>query len=80
MATARLAMSYDREVMAFPGRPEDKYSAGCNFLIKENIAALTENATDVAHLLGYPIKKRHCNKRSYRISATTNKGIHSFSS
>ena len=47
----------DREVMAFPGRPEDKYSAGCNFLIKENIAALTENATDVAHLLGYPIKK-----------------------
>lgn len=43
--------------MAFPGRPEDKYSAGCNFLIKENIAALTENATDVAHLLGYPIKK-----------------------
>ncbi len=42
--------------MAFPGRPEDKYSAGCNFLIKENIAALTENATDVAHLLGYPIK------------------------
>ena len=57
MATARLAMSYDREVMAFPGRPEDKYSAGCNFLIKENIAALTENATDVAHLLGYPIKK-----------------------
>ena len=57
MATARLAMSYDREVMAFPGRPEDKYSAGCNFLIKENIAALTENATDVAHLFGYPIKK-----------------------
>ncbi len=56
MATARLAMSYDREVMAFPGRPEDKYSAGCNFLIKDNTAALVENATDVARILGLKIK------------------------
>ena len=57
MATARLAMSYDRDVMAFPGRPEDKYSAGCNFLIKENIAALVENATDIARILDLKIKE-----------------------
>ncbi|MEG1737712.1 MAG: DNA-processing protein DprA [Odoribacter sp.] len=55
MATARLALAYNREVMALPGRPEDKYSAGCNRLIKENIAALTENAIDIAHALHYDV-------------------------
>lgn len=58
MATARLAMSYDRDVMAFPGRPEDKYSAGCNFLIKDNTAALAENATDIAQTLGFKINSK----------------------
>ncbi len=55
MSTARIAASYNREVMAFPGRPDDKYSAGCNRLIKENTAALVDNATDVLHLLGVPV-------------------------
>lgn len=57
MATARLAFSYNRDVMAFPGRPEDKYSVGCNRLIKENIAVLTENGTDIARTLNFPVKK-----------------------
>lgn len=57
MSTARLALSYNRDVMAIPGRPDDKYSAGCNLLIKENIAALVENAVDVARILNYPIPK-----------------------
>lgn len=52
MSTARIALSYNRDVMAFPGRPEDKMSAGCNLLIKENVAALTENGQDVAIVLG----------------------------
>ena len=52
MTTARIALSYNRDVMAIPGRPEDKWSAGCNRLIKENVAALVENATDIAHILG----------------------------
>lgn len=58
MATGRLALSYDREVMAFPGRPEDKMSSGCNHLIKQNIAALTENGTDVAKILGLDYEKQ----------------------
>lgn len=57
MATARMALSYNREVMAFPGRPDDTYSAGCNLLIKENVAALVENGLDVARILGYPEKQ-----------------------
>lgn len=56
MSTARMALFYNREVMAFPGRPEDTYSAGCNHLIKENVAALVEQAQDVARLLDYRTK------------------------
>lgn len=52
MTTARLALSYNRDVMAIPGRPDDKWSAGCNRLIKENVAALVENTTDIANILG----------------------------
>lgn len=57
MSTANLALSYNRDVMAFPGRPDDKYSAGCNKLIKENIAALTDNGTDIARMLNFPVQK-----------------------
>lgn len=58
MSTARIALSYNREVMALPGRPQDKMSAGCNLLIKENIAALIENPEDVAKILGVTCKKQ----------------------
>lgn len=57
MSTARLALSYNRDVMAFPGRSEDKYSSGCNRLIKENTAALVDTATDIAQILNLKIKK-----------------------
>lgn len=52
MTTARIAFSYNRDVMAIPGRPEDKWSAGCNRLIKESVAALVENPKDIANILG----------------------------
>ena len=57
MSTANLALSYNREVMSFPGRPDDKYSAGCNKLIKDNIASLVDNGTDIARTLNYPIHR-----------------------
>lgn len=55
MATARIAASYNRDVMALPGRPEDKMSEGCNLLIKQNIASLIENAKDIAGVLNLKI-------------------------
>ena len=55
MATARMAQSYSRDVVALPGRPEDKMSSGCNLLIKQNIAALIENGKDIARILGISI-------------------------
>ncbi len=58
MATARMAQSYSRDVVALPGRPEDSMSSGCNLLIKQNIAALIENGEDIARILGIRIPAR----------------------
>ena len=54
MATARQALSYNREVMAIPGRPEDSTYSGCNLLIKQNIATLVENTKDILNVLNWP--------------------------
>ena len=53
MVTAEMAMSYNRDVMAVPGRPSDNWSGGCNRLIKRNIAALVENGNDVCEFLNW---------------------------
>lgn len=45
--TARLGMLYNRDVFALPGRTSDIYSAGCNMLIKNNVAHLIENVDDL---------------------------------
>ena len=47
LVTASLAMSYDRDVMAVPGRCGDEFSAGCNKLIATNKAALITGADDL---------------------------------
>ena len=47
LITAAIANSYNREVMAVPGRPTDTYSSGCNSLIIENRAAMVRNADDI---------------------------------
>jgi len=65
MITASLAMDYNREVAAFPGRPNDELSKGCNQLIKSNRAALIESAKDVEYLLKLDQKeKKHRSKQT----------------
>jgi DNA processing protein len=51
LITADIANSYDREVMAFPGRPTDAKSEGCNRLIKDSKAHLITSAADVLKLM-----------------------------
>lgn len=53
LITTDIANSYSREVMAVPGRPTNPRSAGCNWLIKTNRAALIENAGDILKLLNW---------------------------
>lgn len=58
LITADIANSYDREVFAFPGRPTDPRSEGCNKLIQQNKAALVTNAKDVITLMDWLPKKK----------------------
>lgn len=53
LITAGFANSYNRDVFAFPGRCNDMVSAGCNKLIKQNKAALIENASDFIQQMGW---------------------------
>lgn len=53
LITADIAASYNRDVLAIPGRAGDEYSAGCNQLIKTNKAALIERSRDIEYLLGW---------------------------
>lgn len=46
LITANIANSYGKDVFTFPGKITDKYSAGCNFLLKTFKATMIENATD----------------------------------
>lgn len=53
LITCEQALSYNRDVFAFPGRVGDEHSAGCNYLIKANKAALIENASDLINAMGW---------------------------
>ena len=53
LVTADIASSYNRDVLAVPGRVGDTYSEGCNALIRQNKAALVETANDIEYILGW---------------------------
>lgn len=57
LITADLANSYNREVFAVPGRPEDPLSAGTNTLIKLQRAQLISTAADIIYLLNWSPEK-----------------------
>lgn len=53
LLTAELAVSYNRDVFAFPGRVGEPYSGGCHFLIKSNRAGLIENISDLEYSMNW---------------------------
>ncbi|MEZ5026943.1 MAG: DNA-processing protein DprA [Chitinophagales bacterium] len=66
LITAEIANSYNRDVFAFPGRVDDKYSVGCLRLIKQNKAQLVCAAQDIIECMSWDIdtKKQNENKSS----------------
>ncbi|MBE9481937.1 MAG: DNA-protecting protein DprA [Bacteroidetes bacterium] len=63
LITADIANSYNRDVFAVPGRLYDKYSQGCNNLIKTNRAALVQSAEDIKYIMGWEITKKKPKKQ-----------------
>ncbi|CAL68195.1 DNA-processing protein DprA [Christiangramia forsetii] len=55
LVTADIANSYDREVFAVPGRPSDKFSLGCNNLIKAQQAHVLTSVADLAYILNWKV-------------------------
>ena len=64
LITAELANSYNRDVFAVPGRLTDRFSTGCNFLIKINKAALLQSAGDIGYLMGWDDRKTPGNQQT----------------
>ena len=58
LVTADIANSYDRDVFAVPGRAGDKFSLGCNNLIKRQKAQMLTSAADLVYLLGWDVEEK----------------------
>lgn len=58
LVTANLANDYNRDVFAVPGRVTDKYSQGCNNLIKSQRANLLTNAADLIYMLNWELEEK----------------------
>jgi len=58
LVTADIANSYDRDVFAVPGRTGDKFSTGCNNLIKQQKAHMITSAADLIYLLDWEIGEK----------------------
>ncbi|MFZ1369822.1 MAG: DNA-processing protein DprA, partial [Ferruginibacter sp.] len=62
--TAELGNSYNKDVFAIPGRATDTKSEGCNYLIKNNKAALINDADDFLEMMNWkPMPKPTAKKQ-----------------
>ncbi|WP_300565053.1 DNA-processing protein DprA [Flavobacterium sp.] len=67
LITANMANDYNRDVFAVPGRTSDKYSQGCNNLIKTQRAHVLTSAADLVYILNWDLEmasKSRNDKRS----------------
>ena len=70
LITADLAIGYNRDVFAIPGRTLDPYSKGCNDYIRENKAGLITSAEDLIWLMGWK-DEREQKKQAVQIQLFT---------
>ncbi len=57
LITAKMAIDYNRDLFAFPGRPQDEVSQGCNQLIRRHEAQLISSADELIEAMQWPTKK-----------------------
>lgn len=62
LITANLALSYNKDVFAFPGNIGEPVSIGCNNLIKTNRAGLIESFADLEFQMGWEKHKNVAEK------------------
>ncbi len=62
--TAKFANEYNKDVFAIPGRIKDKYSEGCNMLIKTHLANLMESVEDIKYIMRWEIDDHKNKQRS----------------
>ena len=58
LITAELGNSYNKDVFAIPGKVNEPKSEGCNYLIRNNKAALITGAADILDNMGWSEKKK----------------------
>jgi DNA processing protein len=63
LITANLANDYNRDVFAVPGRVSDKFSQGCNNLIKTQRAHLLSSAADILYILNWELSSQTKNDK-----------------
>lgn len=56
LVTAQMACDYSRDIFAFPGRPSDPSSCGCNNLIRTQKAQLIDGADDLIAAMQWTTK------------------------
>ncbi len=78
MITADIANSYNKDIMALPGRVGDEFSVGCNTLIKQNKAAIITKPEDLTELMNWdlePKKKRKLQTQLFDLDETDSKVV-----
>ena len=57
LITAQMACDYNKDLFAFPGRPSDPSSCGCNNLIRADKARLIDNADDLITAMNWTTRE-----------------------
>ncbi|MEM1136761.1 MAG: DNA-processing protein DprA [Bacteroidota bacterium] len=63
LITAEIANSYDIDVFALPGSINQRYSEGCNKLIKEHKAHLITSSEDIVKMMNWDIETKNVRQK-----------------